>query len=295
MEGKIMQNDFFDIEPLTVTPELLDIADLLSSRVLPIIKRLSNSNRLKIMKDGMNVFSDNGLVLNKIPYVKYAIIEHCNLENKKNDGDITSLISMLNNFIELRHPFEVPVIFDCNLDIEDGFFRPLYIGDKDKNMKLVFAEYVLTGKLSELTPGIYTHEIVHSQLENVNGVKSYLNYEVLSVFFDKLTALHLDKSGEILKKNESLRLNTLKESIYLLLDDNLPLVGKLIASMSVSSLLQAEHLFNKYIYGTTSKKHDIIEQIQNIFDGENKVEDLLEVNDITFDNSQNCELIKKHL
>lgn len=295
MEGRIMQKEFFDIEPLTVTPELLNIADLLNSINLPEIKRLSDSSRLRIMKDGISVFSDNGLSLNKIPYVKYAIIEHCNLENKKNDGDVNSLISMLNNFIELRHPFEVPVIFDCNLDIEDGFFRPLYIGDKNKNMKLIFAEYILTGKLSELTPGIYTHEIVHSQLENVKGVKNYLNYEVLSVFFDKLTALYLDKSGELLKKNESLRFNTLKQSIYLLLDDNLPHVGKLIASMSASSLLQAEHLFDRYLYGTTSEKNDIIEQIQNIFDGENKVEDLLEVNDITFDNSQNCELIKKHL
>lgn len=295
MEGRVIQKEFFDIEPLTVTSELLDIADLLSSEDLPVIKKLSNSSRLKIMEDGVNVFSDNGLSLNKIPYVKYAIIEHCNLENKKNDGDVTSLISMLNNFIELRHPFEVPVIFDCNLNIEEGFFRPLYIGDKDKNKKLVFAEYVLTGKLSELTSGIYTHEIVHSQLENVNGVKNYLNYEVLSVFFDKLTALHLDKSGDLLKKNESLRFNTLKQSIYLLLDDNLPLLGKSIASMSVSSLLKAEHLFDKYIYGTTSEKNDIIEQIQNIFDGKNKVEDLLEVNGINFDNSQNCELIKKHL
>ena len=295
MEGKIMQNEFFDVVPLTATPELLDIVDLLSSRDFPIIKRLSNSSKLKIMKDGMNVFSDNGLSLNKIPYVKYAIIEHCNLENKTNDGDITSLISMLNNFIELRHPFEAPVIFDCNLDIEDGFFRSLYIGDKGKNMKLVFAEYVITGKLSELTPGIYTHEILHSQLENVNGVKNYLNYEVLSVFFDKLTALYLDKSGDLLKKNESLRFNILKQSIYLLLDDNTPLFGKLIASMSVSSLLQAEHLFDKYIYGTASEKNDILEQIQNIFDGKMKVEDLLDSTEITFDNSQSYELIKRHL
>lgn len=295
MEGRIMQKDFFDIEPLTVTPKLLDIADLLSSKDLPEIKRLSDSSRLRIMKDGISVFSDNGLSLNKIPYVQYAIIEYCNIENKKNGGDVTSLISMLNNFIEFKHPFEVPVIFDCNLDIEDGFFRPLYIGDKDKNMKLVFAEYVLTGKLSELTPGIYIHEIVHSQLENINGVKNYLNYEVLSVFFDKLTALHLDKSGDLLKKNESLRFNTLKQSIYLLLDDNLPLVGKLIASMSVSSLLQAEHLFDRYVYGTPKEKNDILEQIQNIFDANCQVEDLLAANEITFDNSQNYELIKRNL
>lgn len=295
MEGRIMQKDFFDIEPLTVTPKLLDIADLLSSKDLPEIKRLSDSSRLRIMKDGISVFSDNGLSLNKIPYVQYAIIEYCNIKNKKNGGDVTSLISMLNNFIEFKHPFEVPVIFDCNLDIEDGFFRPLYIGDKDKNMKLVFAEYVLTGKLSELTSGIYIHEIVHSQLENINGVKNYLNYEVLSVFFDKLTALHLDKSGDLLKKNESLRFNTLKQSIYLLLDDNLPLVGKLIASMSVSSLLQAEHLFDRYVYGTPKEKNDILEQIQNIFDANCQVEDLLAANEITFDNSQNYELIKRNL
>lgn len=295
MGDKIINNSFYNVEPLTVTSELLDIADLLKSVDLPAITRFSDSGRLRIMKDGISVFSRNDLTLNKLPYVEYAIIEHCNLENRTNGGDLTSLISLLSNYVELKHPFEVPVIFDCNLDIEDGFFRPLYIGDKDKNMKLVFAEYVLTGKLSELTSGIYIHEIVHSQLENINGVKNYLNYEVLSVFFDKLTALHLDKSGDLLKKNESLRFNTLKQSIYLLLDDNLPLVGKLIASMSVSSLLQAEHLFDRYVYGTPKEKNDILEQIQNIFDANCQVEDLLAANEITFDNSQNYELIKRNL
>jgi len=43
------------------------------------------------------------------------------------------------------------------------------------------------------------------------------------------------------------------------------------------------------------EKQDIIEQIQNIFDGKIKVEDLLDSTDITFDNSQSCKLIKKHL
>lgn len=295
MGDKIIGNNFYNVEPLTVTSELLDIADLLNFKDLPVIKRLSNSSRLRIMKDGISVFSNHNLTLNKLPYVEYAIIEHCNLENKKNDGDLASLISMLSNYIELKYPFEVPVIFDCNLNIEDGFFRPLYIGDKDTNMKLVFAEYALTGKLSELTPGIYTHEIVHSQLENVNGVSNYLNYEVLSVFFDKLTALHLDKSGELLKKNEQLRFNTLRQSIYLLLDKNIPLVSKVVASMSISSLLQAEHLFDKYMYGTAIEKSDILEQIQNIFDGKTTIEDLLDFTEITFDNSKNYKLIKRHL
>jgi len=294
MEGRIMQKDFFDIEPLTVTQELLDIADLLKSINHPTIKKISDSSKLRVMKDGISVFSDNNITLNKIPFVEYAIIEHCNLENKKNDGDLTSLINLLNNYIELKHPFEVPVIFDCTLDLEEGFFRPLYIGDKDKNMKLVFTEYILTGKLSELTAGIYAHEIVHSQLENANGVQSYLNYEVLSVFFDKLTALYLDKSGELLKKNEQLRFNTLRQSIYLLSGKNIPLISKVIASMSVSSLLQAEHLFDKYMYGTISEKDDIMGQIQNIFDGKSKVEDLLSSTEITFNNSQDCELIKRH-
>lgn len=295
MEGKIIQNSFYNVEPITVTSELLEIADLLKLKNFPFIKRLSDNSKFRIMKDGLSVFSENGLTLNKIPFVKYAIIEYCNLKNKKNDGDITSLMNMLINFIELKHPFEVPVIFDCNLGIEEGFFRPLYIGKRNETLKLVFAEYLLTGKLSELTPGIYTHEIVHSQLENVNGVKNYLNYEVLSIFFDKLTALHLDKSGELLKKNERLRFNTLNQGIYLLLDENISLVSRLLASMNISSLLQAEHLFDKYMYGTISEKQDIIQQIQNVFDGGITIEDLLVLNDITFDNSQNYELIKRHL
>lgn len=202
---------------------------------------------------------------------------------------------MLNNYIELRHPFEIPIIFNPSLNIESGMFRPLYIGEDKRNMKLIFSEYILTGKLSELTPGIYSHEIIHSQLENINGVKNYLNYEVLPVFFDKLTALYLDKSGNLLQKNEQLRFNTLKKSISILQEDNIPTINKIIASMSISSLLKSENLFDKYLYSTASEKEIMMDQIQKIFDGENKVEDLLDLNEITFDNSQDCKMIKRHI
>ena len=78
-------------------------------------------------------------------------------------------------------------------------------------------------------------------------------------------------------------------------EDNIPTINKIIASMSISSLLKSENLFDKYLYSTASEKEIMMDQIQKIFDGENKVEDLLDLNEITFDNSQDCKMIKRHI
>ena len=68
---------------------------------------------------------------------------------------------------------------------------------------------------------------------------------------------------------------------------------KINASMAISSVLQAENLFDKYLYGTNNDKCNILSMIQKVFDGKIQVEDLLNQTEVSIQNSQNYQLIKR--
>ena len=122
-----------------------------------------------------------------------------------------------------------------------------------------------------------------------------MNYEVLTVFFDKLVSLYLDSSKSLLKKNELLRLKLLSQSFSLLEKDNLSAIQQLNISMSIMSLLKAENLFDIYLSSTNNDKINLIDDIQNIIDGNIYLEQMLEKNNVTFENSQDFKLLTKHI
>lgn len=290
MEKQIL-NNYYNIEPLVVNSELNKISNLLKNIPNVKIDRLFNKDEL--LYKGKIVFIKEDLCLNKIPFIKSSIINECNIQNKIKNGDLNSFVKLIDIHIKNTHPFNIPVIFNNNLEIEKGYFNPIYIGNENKIIKLVFSEYVLTNKLSILTPLIYAHEIIHSQLEYNNSINRYLNYELLPIFFDKLTAAYLDHSYKLLRTNELLRLKILRKAITILQKDNLSILHKINASMAISSVLQAENLFDKYLYGTNNDKCNILSMIQKVFDGKIQVEDLLNQTEVSIQNSQNYQLIKR--
>lgn len=63
--------------------------------------------------------------------------------------------------------------------------------------------------------------------------------------------------------------------------------------MIIVSILEAESLFDKYLYGTQNDKNNIIFNIKNVLCGNLKVEDLLKSENITIENCQSKQIIKK--
>ena len=295
MKKIIKNNYYYKFEPITLNDNLLNLKNKLSVMNFDKIPIAKVNNKYRMTKQTIDFFKHYDISLQKLPFIKYKTIEKCNKENIKNDGNLSSLLDLIDNYEEEKYPFDIPLIYDKDSSIEYGSFRPIYIGEHKKDMQLIFSEYILTNKLSELTSGIYAHEIIHSELENANTIKSYLNYEVLPIFFDKLVSLYLDSSKILLKKNELLRLKLLLKSLTLSEKENLSSFESLNISMSITSLLKSENLFNKFIYGTNNDKIDMINDIQNIFDGNYYLEDLLQKNNITFDNSQNYKSLTKHI
>ena len=295
MKKVIKNDDYYKFEPITLNENLSNLKNQLSVMDFDRISITKANNRYTMIKQTKDFFKHQDISLQKLPFIKYKNLEKCNQENIKKDGNLYSLIDLISECEKQKYPFDIPLIYDKNASIEYGAFRPIYIGQNKKDMQLIFSEYVLTNKLSELTSGIYAHEIIHSELENANTIKSYLNYEVLPIFFDKLVSLFSDSSKTLLRKNELLRLKLLLKSLTLSEKEKLSSFESLNISMSITSLLKSENLFNKFIYGTNNDKIDMINDIQNIFDGNYYLEDLLQKNNITFDNSQNYKSLTKHI
>ena len=63
--------------------------------------------------------------------------------------------------------------------------------------------------------------------------------------------------------------------------------------MGIISILEAEKLFDRYLYGTNNDKDNIVSKINNILLGNIKLEDLLRDTEISIDSCQDKKLIKR--
>ena len=169
------------------------------------------------------------------------------------------------------------------------------MGKDEEIKKLIFTEFVISQKLSVLTSGIYAHEVIHSQLEFNNGVNNYIHSEVSPIFFDKLTALYINDNYETLKINEKLRFIRLFKAINSYKNKSLSLYQKIKLSMGIISILEAEQLFDKYLYGTSNDKDNIVSKINNVLLGNMQLEELLKDSEISIDSCQDKKLIKRKM
>lgn len=67
------------------------------------------------------------------------------------------------------------------------------------------------------------------------------------------------------------------------------------ASAYITSTLKAMNLFDRYLESNQEERKEILAGIQMVFDGNKTVEEYLDSQDITLENSTNIGLIQKHL
>ena len=294
--GKGCKNEsYYDVTPISITTNLLDIADMLRGLKKPKIALLDNKNINELLYKGKRPFLENSFSLTNIPFIPYDLLQKIEIVSKHKEMDFNSFINLVNNYLSTLDPFDIPILFDKTLDIEGGYCNPLYLGKDKKIKKLIFTEFVISQKFSVLTSGIYAHEVVHSQLEFNNGVNNYIHSEVLPIFFDKLTALYINDNYETLKINEKLRFIRLFNTIDNYKNKCLSLYNKTKLSMGIISILEAEKLFDKYLYGTNNDKDNIILKINDVLLGNIKLEDLLKDTEISINSCQDKKLIKRKM
>ena len=205
MKKGFKSKSYYEVQPISLTSDLLDIADMLQDLKQPRLSQLSDDDFNELIYKGKLPFLNNSFDLTSIPFIPYDLLQKLEIISKYKEMDFNSFIDLINNYLTTLDPFNIPILSDDTLGFEGGYCNPMFLGINGEIEKLIFTEFVITNKLSILTPGIYAHEIVHSQLEFNNGVNNYIHSEVLPIFFDKLTALYVDNNYETLKTNEKLR------------------------------------------------------------------------------------------
>lgn len=295
MEKGFKSKNYYKIQPISLTSDLLDIADMLKDLKQPKIAQLSNENVKSLLYKGRIPFLENSFNLTVIPFIPYDLLQKIEIISKSKKLDLNTFIDFINNYLSTLSPFNIPILFDNSLGFEGGYCNPMYLGNSEELKKIVFTEFVVTNKFSILTPGIYAHEIVHSQLEFNNGVNNYIHSEVLPIFFDKLTTLYFNDNYKALKINEKLRFIRLFKTINSYKNKNISLYQKTKLSMGIVSILEAEKLFDRYFYGTSNDRDNIILNINDVLLGSIQIEDLLKSNEINLNNCQDKQLIKKKM
>lgn len=212
---------------------------------------------------------------------------------------LDELLMKVDDETTLISPFDLPVTLLNGMHSMIGNIKKNAIIMSDDSFlekcPITFFEVELGDEMSLASAATYSHEVIHSQIESVKGAcKNYHNKEVLSIFTEKLVALDLDPSGKLLKKCEQARSRFLYETLLKLKNPQLYDRTSLVeASVYVTSIVQADHLFDKYINGDIDSQTRIIDGMQKVFDGESTVEDLLSQNSVSLQNSMSPMLIKR--
>lgn len=162
---------------------------------------------------------------------------------------------------------------------------------------IIFSSVNLGENVSLLSAATLGHEVAHSQLERIKGSCTlYYHKEVVPIFIEKLMAMELDPSGELLKKSEEVRADWLRSCIYaVVIDRNKYSPEELLEySAYIHSTVIADHLFDRYINGNSDIQSKILDDIQKIFNGDIKVYDMIRDNNVGWEESKkNIELIKR--
>ncbi|HIT22343.1 MAG TPA: hypothetical protein IAB56_05205 [Candidatus Scybalousia intestinigallinarum] len=308
-EGKIIRSKLlaYGFEkgrvPMELTPEIKRIASLMSN--LPANQKVLKFN---CSKQQVNVYTEEFLTSHfTIHPVAYLPLEKCQqiwnsyIEGNKIDIDTLSKFNEeLEKSVEYINPNQIPIEYISGHSMigECHKFLTLILDDEYlKKVIIPICKISLGDNITKLSTATKVHEITHTQLERVKQTtKHYHNKEVLPIFLEKVVALELDNSLELLTACETMRFRSFLEYVLDLYEENNhSRTERVEASAYITSTLKAVNLFDRYLESNQEERKEILAGIQMVFDGKTTVEEYLDSQDITLENSTNIGLIQKHL
>lgn len=209
---------------------------------------------------------------------------------------LSMLITVYNKLGKRTNPFDIPLSYEGVNNFYGLTEIPIAICEEEEFLKetnIYFNRIVLSMNITPIVGACYTHELTHTQLVGNRGIiKYFYNMEVLPIFMEILYAYSIDPSLKLFKTVLEYRINNLLHSF----DDIFNYYEKskkteknkidaMFSSKYITSMLKAFKLFDKYIYGIQGLRKEIMEWIQQVFDGLRCLEDMLEHFDISYENS----------
>ena len=224
------------------------------------------------------------------------------IEALPDDTNPYDFYEAVNGLLTSIDPFDIPFKYDDKHDFDSRITMPLrlYPGHYTEPNRKIYFSHITSGYIVNLFTSCYiNHEVMHTQLESVIGyTDDYLNREVLSIFVEKLSALKVDPTGELLKMVERIRFDDLVKqyNYYLLNKDSVPAKDMLVKLTYIKSTLVAEKLFDMYMQERKEKNKDkYIDDIQNIMDGRVKLDEVLIKRGITPSKCQDVLYLKRQI
>lgn len=205
-----------------------------------------------------------------------------------------------NSLLTTISPFDLPITYTPGHSMVGQVLKPLVIlpyEDFISNVEVPFDRIELGDNLTELSIATLIHEITHTLIEPNRGYTENFQYkEVLSILLEKIIALELDETGELLKLSERTRYQSLLFDFYKLKMAQLPLEERINSSIYVTSTPIAEKLFDKYVTARKVKdKQKFLRAIQLIFDHEKTIESFISEQGVTFAQGIDLSLTNRHL
>ena len=283
-------------------------------------KKLGLEDKI-ILKYLKTVDFDRKLILDElyldelIDITKYCVSRYFNIhdvmrEKKELPFDMEKvnenrILLEWNKNLESINPYSIPIKFEegksfevsamiASIPIEYAYYYNPDIKFENLSIKSI----TLGEDLNLLTVPIYTHEIMHTQLEDRRlYTNDYQNIEIIPIFVEMLIANYLD--AKIIDKLKMLRVNDFLSYLISINDyfkknnKRKEEVDNVRYSSYVNSISKAMELFDNYINASCSYKRKIIYGIQDVLDGKITIEELLEQNKIGKTPGKRLAIVKK--
>ena len=201
------------------------------------------------------------------------------------------------HFGKYINPLKLPINLINTEDIFSGSVTEVITNSEPR---VIFREINLSNQVTEQTSSSYVHEITHTQLDSLKGsFRDYNNFEVISIFNELFHASILDHDEKILILNDSRRIHEMNVTAQELKNHHngtstMDREELLDCCKYLISDLKAYNLFSTFYYGSNAIKNEIIQSIQDIFDGYLTVEELLLKYDITYDSIEDSKKLLKY-
>lgn len=291
---------FFETEEYkklrNITIDLLPNKDI----VFPQVKTLSIP---KIKEEGRNiVLSHTNDIDLKVPFtyedeLKSILIER--FPDGITETNMEEILTFINNKIELRHIFDIPVYSKINTET-NGSINHEYFSNTDnidfyKALQPIARHITLTGSIDSFTTGTYVHEMYHAlSMRNKSYTNNALYNEFLSIFMEFVSAYDMDES---LTKPAMTERLLLTKSNFLSLERTLFNEGENIDSIIdktyILSSILAFSLFNTYLHSSNNGKKQIDNDINKVLMGEYQLEYVL--NKYEVNEEKGSRVMKKQL
>ena len=269
--------------------KVIDVCNEISDSWIKVENPIIYLKTPREIKTNARRFMDSKFKLHKIFYKNILFSLDLKILNRLDNIDTCLKI---NNGLGLYiSPYLLPTSFTAQDETGCMVVENIaYIKDDYyfEHMKPSLKKIILQQNVSEITESSYVHELTHTQLLDRKGiVRELCNSEVLSIFLELLNIFE-SKSIMLTKINDAIRfselINDLNVLDFLRTDDIDLTEDEILSNITyATSIAKAYSLLIEYINGTPALRKYILRCIQNIFDGNLQLEELLDELEITFD------------